>query len=97
MEVGELVPGLWRWTAPHPEWTPDQGGPDGWEAEVASFYCEAEGDILLIDPIVPAEGSERERFWRALDRDVERVGAPHVVLSCAWHVRSGGKSPSPSW
>jgi len=90
VEVGELVPGLWRWTAPHPEWTPDQGGPDGWEAEVASFYCEAAGDVLLIDPIVPADGSERERFWRALDRDVERVGAPHVVLTCAWHARSAG-------
>ena len=84
----ELAPGLWRWTARHPEWTPDQGGPDGWEAEVASYYCEADGQMLLIDPIVPSDGNQRERFWGALDRDVERVGAPHVVLTCAWHSRS---------
>ena len=43
--------------------TPDQGGPEGWDPDVASFYCEAEGDVLLIDPMVPADGSEREHFW----------------------------------
>jgi hypothetical protein len=90
MEVAELAPGLWRWTARHPEWTPDQGGPEGWEPEVASYYCEAAGDVLLIDPIVPADGGERERFWRALDHDVEKPGALHVVLTCAWHARSSG-------
>ena len=88
MDVRELAPGLWRWTARHPEWTPDQGGPGGWEAEVASFYCEAEGSLLLVDPIVPSGLPEQERFWRALDRDVTRVGSPHVLLTCAWHARS---------
>lgn len=88
MDVAQLVPGLWRWTARHPAWTLEEGGPDGWEPDVASFYCEAAGDVLLIDPIVPAAGGDRERFWRALDRDVERAGAPHVVLTCVWHVRS---------
>jgi glyoxylase-like metal-dependent hydrolase (beta-lactamase superfamily II) len=87
MDVTQIAPGLWRWTARHPEWTPDQGGPEGWEPEVASFYCEADGDALLIDPLVPADNGERERFWRALDRDVGR-GAPHVLLTCAWHARS---------
>ena len=88
MEVCEIAPGLWRWTARHPDWTPDQGGADGWEPEVASYYCEAGGDILLIDPIVPAVGSERDRFWEALDRDAARIGAPQVVLTGAWHARS---------
>lgn len=88
MTVAEIASGLWRWTARHPAWTPDDGGPDGWEPEVASVYCEAEGDVLLIDPIVPAEDDERKRFWVALDRDVERAGTPHIVLTCAWHARS---------
>jgi len=87
VHVLELAPGLWRWTAAHPEWTPDQGGPEGWEEEVAAYFCEADGDLLLIDPIVPADAADRDRFWEALDRDVARSGAPHVVLTGIWHVR----------
>lgn len=88
MEVRELAPGLWRWTARHPDWTPEQGGPEGWEPEVASYYCETGSDLILIDPILPADVDDRDRFWRALDRDVERVGRPNIVLTCAWHARS---------
>jgi len=88
VEVVELAHGLWRWTARHPDWTPDQGGPDGWEPDVASYYCESGTDVILIDPIVPADENDRERFWRALDRDVDRSGTPDVVLTCAWHARS---------
>jgi hypothetical protein len=89
VEVVELAPGLWRWTARHPDWTPDQGGHDGWEAEVGCVYCEADGAVLLVDPLVHSEEGERERFWQALDRDLERAGtAPDIVLTCAWHARS---------
>jgi glyoxylase-like metal-dependent hydrolase (beta-lactamase superfamily II) len=89
--VEELAPGLWRWTAVHPEWTPEQGGPEGWEQAVGSVYCETGGDVVLIDPIVPADEPERDRFWRALDRDVARSAATHVVLTCAWHARSSAE------
>jgi glyoxylase-like metal-dependent hydrolase (beta-lactamase superfamily II) len=88
VDVVELAPGLWRWTADHPDWSPAQGGPDGWEREVGSVYCEVGGDVVLVDPLVPAEPEERARFWAALDRDVARGGATHVVLTCAWHARS---------
>lgn len=91
MEVVELAPGLWRWTTAHPDWTPEQGGPEGWEREVGSVYCEAGGAVLLIDPLVPADELERERFWAALDRDVGRAEATHVVLSCEWHSRSAAE------
>src|SRR5919108_611415 len=76
MDVEAIAPGLWRWTTPHPDWTPEQGGPDGWEAAVGSVYYEAPAAVVLIDPLVPAETEERERFWRALERDVEAVGRP---------------------
>lgn len=61
MNVEELAPGLWRWSA---------GG--RW-----CVYVEAEGATVLVDPVVP---DESERFYRALERDVERRGVPLVVL-----------------
>ena len=83
MNVLELAPGLWRWTAPHPDWK--QG--DDWEQEVGCVYYEAPAATVLIDPLVPPE---REQFFEALDRDVERRGLPVAVLrTCKWHERSG--------
>lgn len=91
MTVDELRPGLWRWTARHPEWTPEEGGPDGWAPEVGCVYYEAPGVVVLIDPLVPEEDAERERFWRALDHDVERLGRPvAILLTTHWHERSAG-------
>jgi glyoxylase-like metal-dependent hydrolase (beta-lactamase superfamily II) len=83
MRVDEIAPGLWRWTGLHPDWTPEED----WPREVGSVYYEAEDDVVLIDPLVPPEDSDR--FWAALDRDVERVGKPVVVLlTTESHVRS---------
>jgi hypothetical protein len=83
MDVQELRPGLWRWTAPHPEWEhAEQWGPD-----VASVYAELPQAIVVIDPLVPTD--EDERFWSALDRDVERLALPvYVLLTVHWHERS---------
>jgi glyoxylase-like metal-dependent hydrolase (beta-lactamase superfamily II) len=89
MQVAKVEAGLWRWTARHPAWTEADGGTEGWGAEVAGAYWETPEAVVLIDPLVPAEPEDRERFWRALDRDVERVGRPVVVLlTCPWHARS---------
>ncbi len=77
MEVARIEPGLWRWTGYHEEWKEDVG----------SVYCETEDGVVLIDPLVPPEDSER--FWAALDRDVERAGAAvHVLVTIFWHTRS---------
>lgn len=83
MDVQELRPGLWRWTATHPEWAhAEQWGPD-----VASVYAELPDAVVVVDPLVPA--GEEERFWSALDRDVERLGRPvYVLLTVHWHERS---------
>lgn len=83
MEVRELRPGLWRWTASHPEW--DHA--EHWGPEVGSVYAELPEAVVVVDPLVPAE--EEERFWSALDGDVERLGLPvHVLLTVHWHERS---------
>ena len=89
MDVVELAPGLWRWTTRHPEWTPADA--DDWAPVVGCVYCEIDGGIVTIDPLVPTEPEERERFWRAFDRDVERLGAPVVVVTHADHVRSSAE------
>ena len=44
----------------------------------------------LIDPLAPPVGTpDAERFWRALDRDVERSGMPvAILLGNHYHERS---------
>jgi glyoxylase-like metal-dependent hydrolase (beta-lactamase superfamily II) len=50
-------------------------------------YAELPDSLVVVDPLVPAD--EDERFWSALDRDVERLGLPvHVLLTVHWHERS---------
>ena len=83
MDVHELRPGLWRWTASHPEWN----HAEQWGPEVGSVYAELPDSLVVVDPLVPLD--EEERFWSALDRDVERLGLPvHVLLTVHWHERS---------
>jgi glyoxylase-like metal-dependent hydrolase (beta-lactamase superfamily II) len=77
VEVVKIAAGLWRWTGYHEEAKEDVG----------SVYCETEDGVVLIDPLVPPEDSER--FWQALDRDVERAGSRvHVLVTIFWHTRS---------
>ena len=86
MQVTALSQGLWRWTAAHPDWAP---GKD-WPQLVGSIYLETAEAVVLIDPQAPVSGTdEGARFWRALDRDVERVGRPVVILiGNRYHARS---------
>ena len=71
MEVEQIEEGLWRWVVD-----------DGAGGQVASTYLETRDAIVLVDPVLPPDGEERERFWRALDRDAGRSGAPlHVIAT----------------
>jgi hypothetical protein len=89
MDVEELAPGLWHWTARHPEWKPEyEDDGQGWGETVSSYALVGDHGVVLIDPQVPPEEPEAERFWRALDRDVRAHGAPTVVLTVFWHARS---------
>jgi glyoxylase-like metal-dependent hydrolase (beta-lactamase superfamily II) len=92
MTVDQILPGLWRWTCPHPEWTPEEGGPDGWEPDVGCVYYEAPEAVVLIDPLLPSDPSDEERLLRALDRDVERLGLPvAILLTTYYHERSAAE------
>ncbi len=92
MEVDEIAPGLWRWTALHPDWTPEEADDgQGWEQEVGCTFYEADDAIVLIDPLVP-EGEDRERFLEHLDDDVERTGKQVAILvTVHYHERSAGE------
>jgi glyoxylase-like metal-dependent hydrolase (beta-lactamase superfamily II) len=80
MDVLEIAPGLWRWTGYHEEWKQDVG----------SMYYESPDGVVLIDPIVPPE--DTERFWSALDRDVgAAMGTVHVLVTVFWHTRNTGE------
>jgi len=75
--VSEIAPGLWRWTAAHPRWRPGapEDSPGDWDREVGSVLCEAGGEAVFIDALLPAD---RERFWSWADRRAgggERVRA----------------------
>ena len=79
--AGQIIEGLWRFEAPHPDWTEDEGGEDGWDPSVAWWAVAGEGGHVLIDPLVDD--------WDALDRLVAGGGGcAGVVRTCHWHQRS---------
>jgi hypothetical protein len=83
----EILPGLHRWTADVPDWTPDQAGPEGWAREVACVAWEGQGALVLVDPLV-ADGD-----WGEIDALAERSeGLVAVVTTCPWHARSSGEA-----
>ena len=45
MDVLEIAPGLWRWTAYHDEWKEDVG----------CTFVSTEDGVVLVDPLVPGE------------------------------------------
>lgn len=73
----ELHPGLWTWTAPHPEWTEGDGGAEGWERVVRSYAYDSGKCLVLVDPIAPP--SLLEQLVEA--KDVA------VLLTVHWHER----------
>jgi glyoxylase-like metal-dependent hydrolase (beta-lactamase superfamily II) len=85
VDVQKVGDGLWRWTAPHPDWKER----DDWDRDVGCVYWEADDAVVLVDPLVPSDAADREHFLASLDRDVERAGRPvAILLTCEWHGRS---------
>jgi glyoxylase-like metal-dependent hydrolase (beta-lactamase superfamily II) len=87
VELEQIAPHLWWWTAPHPDWgPPDFQDGQGWERDVSCYALVEGDDLVLFDPLVPA--GDEERFWAALDGDVEHHGPPSILLTIYWHARS---------
>jgi hypothetical protein len=84
----KLGPGLWRWTALHPEFVPDAApeSPADWPEEVGSVLFDAEDATVLIDPLLPSEDG---RVRAELDAHVGDRGLPLAILTTIkWHRRS---------
>jgi glyoxylase-like metal-dependent hydrolase (beta-lactamase superfamily II) len=80
-QTGEILPGLWRFEALHPEWTDDEGGEDGWEQLVCWWALRSGDGLVLIDPLVDD--------WAMLDRLIEaNGGCAGVIRTIHWHQRS---------
>jgi glyoxylase-like metal-dependent hydrolase (beta-lactamase superfamily II) len=81
--IEEIRPGLKRWTAPHPEWKPEEDDLDETYRPVASTLFRGPDALVFIDPLVPDE------LWPQLDAEVEASGLPVVVVTTIhWHARS---------
>jgi len=82
----EIRPGLWRWTAPHPEWQPfhEDGTPRDWQRDVGCVLYAAAGRAIFIDPLAPDGNPD---FWRWAD---ERCAGNEVVVleTIPYHRRS---------
>ena len=79
----ELEPGLWRWTATHPDAEPDPtpGSPADWPPEVGSVAYVLDDALVLIDPLVPDD------VWPQLD-ELARDRRVLVLTTVGWHRRS---------
>jgi hypothetical protein len=60
------APGLWRWTAPHPEWSPNAkpGSTGDWDEAVGSLAVELDEGLAFVDPLLPEDA---DGFWRWAD------------------------------
>ena len=56
----DVAPGLWIWRQAYPDWRPEAG----WPELVTSTCVESRGEIALLDPLAPSEGSG---VWERLD------------------------------
>ena len=77
----EVISGVWRFEATHPEWTEDEGGEDGWDPVVAWYAVGTTEGLLVVDPLLEDP--------IALDALAERFeGCAGIVRTCHWHERS---------
>ena len=86
MQPVELASGLWRWSAPHPDWRPDAvaGSSADWPQEVGCALVETDRAAVFIDAMPTREEAA---FWnwadcRCADRRV------FALTTIAFHRRS---------
>ena len=89
--IVQLGPGLYRWTASHPDWQPgaEPGSSGDWDPEVGCVAFAVDRGIVVVDPQVPPD---EEPFWTQMDRLVAGAGGGVWVLqTIRWHGRSSAR------
>jgi hypothetical protein len=83
----EYRKGLWSWFAEHPDWRPgaEPESPADWPRAVRSVAHRANGELLVVDPLIPA-GSEDE-FWPWFEK-VRGMRGVVAVTTIKFHRRS---------
>jgi hypothetical protein len=86
-EVAEVAPGVWRWTAEHPDWRPDAQpeSPADWERRVGCLLCELDGAAVFVDALVPADEAG---FWRWADERRAATERCYALTTISFHRRS---------
>jgi hypothetical protein len=64
VQLQEVARGLWRWTAPHPEWEPPEAddSPADWARDVGCVAYSSADTLVLIDPLVDDGHSELDEL-----------------------------------
>jgi hypothetical protein len=85
MQPVELASGLWRWSAPHPDWKPNAiaGSSADWPEEVGCALVETDRAAVFIDAMAMGDGAA---FWSWAD---ERCAGRRVLAltTIAFHRR----------
>ncbi len=85
MKPVQLDRGLWRWSAPHPDWRPGTAGSSAdWPRYVGCTLFATSTIALFVDPMLPSATSA---FWRWSD---ERCAGRSVAVftTIGYHARS---------
>jgi glyoxylase-like metal-dependent hydrolase (beta-lactamase superfamily II) len=92
-EVRDLAAGLWIWRVAYPDWRPEVG----WPEHVTSTCVESGGEVALLDPIAPPEGSEAWERWDAGPPTMVVILKPDHVRDLDLFVRRFGARAFGPW
>lgn len=73
----DVAPGIWVWQEDYAGWAPG----NGWVNPLNSSCVEADGEIVIVDPIAPAD--DASKVWARLDAHPPTV----IVVLKPDHVR----------
>jgi hypothetical protein len=81
-QITDIVPGLWIWRFPHPDWSP----PDDGDRRVTSTCVATGGEVIVLDPLAPP--ADAAEIWARLDTQPPTsamvIKPDHVRSICAF-------------
>ncbi len=83
MEIEQIRPHLWRWTATHPDWSPEEGGPTAAESRRSRSAPLVEADCLVLIGVQlrPSRDDEEQLYGCRLTRRPAPAARRQVLLT----------------